>query len=135
MAKSGKRLGLEFTGWKDMIERIDKMGGNVRQATEEALQATADIVRPKMLSEIKKHHRTGQTEKSFHTEGVQWEGNTAYIKCGFEFDKGGFVAVYLNYGTPKMKPDPDLLTNPLNQKTEYRKKQKEIIMKYLESSK
>ena len=129
------KLELKFDGLQEMMERIDKLGGSIQEAAQEALEATADVVYPVMKKGIAKHYRTGHTEATLYKSKVFWEGNKAYIKCGFKWDEGGYVAVFLNYGTPRYKPaDPSIITKPLalsrNKKT--KEMQKEIIMKHLE---
>ena len=129
------KLTIQFDGFKDMMERIDKLGGSIQEATEEALEATADIVYPKMQQAIKAHHRTGDTEKSLYKSDVVWVGNKAHIKCGFKWDKGGYVAIFLNYGTPRNEPaDPSIITKPLaiSRSKNTKEIQKQIIMKHLE---
>lgn len=126
------KLTIKFDGFQDMIERIDKLGGSIKDATTEALEATADMVYPKMLKGIQPHRYTGQTEDSLYKSEIVWEGNKAYIKVGYKWDDGGYVAIFLNYGTPRISPDPNILTKPIKINKQIKETQKQIIMKHLE---
>ena len=58
------KLGLEFTGFEEMMERIEKSEGDVKSAVEESLQAAGEISADKLHVEMKKHRRSGKTEES-----------------------------------------------------------------------
>ena len=56
-----------------------------------------------MLQYIRQHHLTGQTEDSF-VEEIKNETGKIYCEVGFSIRKGGIAALFLNLGTPKIRP-------------------------------
>lgn len=105
-----KKFGLHFEGVAELSEQIDKLGGDLKQVTEEALEFIPDLVNPKLKAAMAKHTRygkgtSGQTAKSI-VEGqhVTWTGSTAAIQVGFDLKKGGVASIFLMYGTPRHAP-------------------------------
>lgn len=107
MAKN--KLTIDFKGFQEMYEKLDKLQADTKKITKEALQKSYDAITPTIDQAIKPHHLTGQTEKSLvKNEKVQWEGMIAYIKVGFNIRQGGLASIFLMYGTPRMSPDKKL---------------------------
>lgn len=128
------KLTIDFSGFEEMFEKLDRVGANTKQITEDALQASYEAVTPTIKAAIKPHHFTGQTEKSLaENEKVEWEGKTAYIKVGFNIRKGGLASIFLMYGTPKMSPDRKLYNAIYGSATKKKVKQiqKEVFQEEL----
>ena len=116
MAKN--KIGLNFKGFEEYAERLDKLGGDIKKATEKALQATYDHITPKLERDIKPHRKTGRTERSLNRDAkVKWVGSTAEIEVGFKLDEGGLPSIFLMYGTPRMKKDQQLYNDIFGGKT------------------
>lgn len=107
MAKN--KIGLEFKGFEEYAERLDKLGGDLKAITEKALQNSHDFITPKIHGEMRRHHRSGLTEDSIVDDAkVEWEGTTASVRIGFKIRNGGLASIFLMYGTPRMKKDQAL---------------------------
>lgn len=130
MAK--KKLSIDFSGFGELAEKIVKASGDLKATTEKALNATYDIVTPQLQEGIRRHKRTGRTEKSLKPKKIVWEGNTAYVYIGFSVKEGGLASIFINYGTPKVAPDPFITKAVQTKKKLYQEKQKEIFEKELE---
>ena len=116
MAKN--KVGLNFKGFEEYAERLDKLGGDIKKATEKALQATHDHITPNLERDIKPHSKTGRTERSLNRDAkVKWVGSTAGIEVGFKLDEGGLPSIFLMYGTPRMKKDQQLYNDIFGGKT------------------
>ena len=107
MAKSTKnKLTLQFSGFADFAERLDALGGDLKETTEKALKESHAYVTPKLVAAMEKHNQTGETVGSIIIHApVEWVGATAEIKVGFEIDKGGMPSIFLMYGTPRHEPN------------------------------
>lgn len=117
MAKKNK-ITLQFKGFEEYAERLDKLGGDLKATTEKALQKSYDVVTPKLKDAIRKHHRSGLTENSLKTDSkVKWNGTFASIDVGFKISDGGFPSIFLMYGTPRMKKDQKLYNSIYGSKT------------------
>ncbi|MGN1167207.1 MAG: HK97-gp10 family putative phage morphogenesis protein [Lachnospiraceae bacterium] len=101
------KLDLKFAGMDAYIEALRQMGEDVKQVTDEALQQGVEIINEEMHAEMRKHHVTGETERSIRDgESVKWNGDKASIKYGFNIKKGGEPAIYLEKGRPHQRPTP-----------------------------
>lgn len=122
---------LDVKGLEDLLERIKKAGGNITQATETALKESAKPFYDDLRSGIAKHRDTGLTESSLRTLDVKWDGNVASLKVGFDINKGGLPALFIEYGTPKQKPRPFIRPAITRNKPKARKIQQKVLVDIL----
>lgn len=94
---------VDFYGGSDLLQKIEKAGGNVEEALIKALKKSLDKPKQEMLDFIKQHHLTGVTEDSF-VEEIEIDKGVITARIGFSVKKGGLPAIFLNVGTPKMPP-------------------------------
>ena len=107
MAKN--KIVFDFKALEEYAEKLDKIGGDIREATENALEECHGYITSKIESDIRRHRQTGETEASLDRQGkVVWEGSVAEIPVGFRISEGGLPSIFLMYGTPKMKKDQKL---------------------------
>ena len=100
---AGGKSKIEFFGTSELLKKIEKAGGNVEKACTDALRASVQTPKQEMLEYIRQHHVTGQTENSF-VEEIKNENGKIYCEVGFSIRRGGIAALFLNLGTPKIKP-------------------------------
>lgn len=100
---AGGKSKIEFFGTSEILKKIEAAGGNVEQTCMDALKKSAEIPKKEMLDFIRAHKLTGVTENSFVDE-IRQDGNKIYLELGFSIRKGGIAALFLNLGTPKIKP-------------------------------
>lgn len=122
---------IKFEGnvFASLLEKLDKLGGDVDKAIEESLEASAKIVQKNAEKEMQRHKRTGQTERTIlKDEKVKKSGTVYSIRVGFDLPKG-LTSIFLMYGTPRMNPDKKLYNAIYGTKVkkEIREKQSEII--------
>lgn len=100
---AGGKSRIEFFGTSELLKKIEKAGGNVEKACTDALKASVQAPKQEMLEYIRQHHLTGQTEDSF-VEEIKNENGKIYCEVGFSIRRGGIAALFLNLGTPKIRP-------------------------------
>lgn len=104
---SKNSLKLELTGVEELLSSIQKMGGDINQAAEKAILASAQPFHQDLQQAIQKHRRSGLTESTLKSpEKVQWEGNRCTLEVGFSIKAGGLPALFLEYGTPRQRARP-----------------------------
>lgn len=105
MPKSKKAFGVQFDGFTELAQELEKLSGNLQDAIEESLGVIPEIVNPKLKSAIEKHEESGRTAKSLvEKPKVEWDGLKASISVGFDIDEGGLASIFLMYGTAKHAP-------------------------------
>jgi hypothetical protein len=107
MAKN--RITLNMKAIEDYAEKLDKLGGDLKEVVEEALVKSNAFVAKNLLSATRKgnypaggKYSAGDTRHSITTsKHVEWEGTLAKIGVGFDFSVSGLKSIFLMYGTPK----------------------------------
>lgn len=103
------KFGIQFDGFVELMEKLDALGGDLKEAATDALEAAHNIVTPQLTPDMAKHRRTGITQKSIVDKPVvEWEGQSASISVGFKITNGGLPSIFLMYGTPRMAKDRKL---------------------------
>lgn len=98
---------LSVYGIPEMVERMERVLGDVQEPLARAYKAGMSF--PESIMEDwmgAVHKRTGRTIKSFHRGRLVWrKDGTAVYEYGFKKDEGGLAALFLEYGTPRIKPE------------------------------
>lgn len=126
----GKKLRLEFAGFEEMAERLDKLGGDLKKTTEKALIETHNLLTPKVEEAFKRHDvkYSHDTMKSLKKDPkVEWNGSTAEIGVGFKISEGGFPSIFIMYGTPRMQPDKKVYNSIYGNKKKVKELQEGIF--------
>ena len=118
-SRSGKKFGLQFHGWEEMMANLDELSHfGILEGTKKALTETHKVVTPKLEAEIRKHHLTGDTEESLVKQPkIVVEGTLVSVDIGFDFDNGGLPSIWLMHGTPRQAPDKALYDALYGRKT------------------
>ena len=106
------RIGLQVAGFEEYMAKLDEVGGKsaMKRGVEEALKESKKYVNPLIEQAMTKlpaggRYSTGDTKRSIDKDmSVDWQGDTASIKVGFDFSESGLKSIFLMYGTPRMKP-------------------------------
>lgn len=125
-----KKMRLEFTGFEEMAERLDKLGGDLKKTTEKALIETHKLLTPKVEEAFKRHDvkYSHDTMKSLKKDPkVEWSGSVAAIGVGFKISEGGFPSIFIMYGTPRMQPDKKVYNSIYGNKKKVKELQERIF--------
>ena len=115
------KMSIVFDGFSDLAQAIDKAGGDLKEAVDEALAKTQDLVQENVRSASTvysgkglKGYATGAMVRSIMaSESPEWHGSIAEVGSGFTTNGGATMAGFLHsifvmYGTPKMTKDQKL---------------------------
>lgn len=125
-----KKMRLEFTGFEEYAERLDKLGGDLKKTTEKALIETHKLLTPKVEEAFRKHDvkYSHDTMKSLKKDArVEWDGSVAAIGVGFKISEGGFPSIFIMYGTPRMQPDKKVYNSIYGNRKKVRELQEKIF--------
>lgn len=115
---ANRRFTCEFDGMDRVIRRLDAIGGNIKEITDQALKETHNKITSDLHRDMNPHHRTGRTESAISEQtNVSWVGSIASIEIGFDLRHGGMPSIYLMYGTPRMKKDQKLYNDIYGRQT------------------
>lgn len=114
-------------------EKLEAIGGNLKRATEEALEKSKDYVDGELHKQMVKHNRSHKNDKSIQDNAkVVWNGSKAEINVGFDIEHGGLASIFLMYGTPRANKDQKLYNAVYGSAT--KKKITEIQQKIFEKA-
>lgn len=138
-----KRLTLDFPLYDTLKARLDNVGGKTTEkVVETALKKSHDFVTDQLASAMIPHNKTNVVSDSLSRDSdVQWTGDEASIKVGFDINKGGLPSIFLMYGTqlhgqPHVTPDRKLYDAVYGAATkkQIRKIQEEVFFKAIEEA-
>lgn len=116
------KMQITFDGFSDLAYAIDKAGGDLKPAVDEALNETQKIVQENVTIASAQYaskgggkgYSTGEMFKAIKKDPqVEWHGNVAEVGVGFNLSaKGGFHSLFIMYGTPRHgKNHPGMAAN------------------------
>ena len=96
------KLTIDFDGFDILQKRVTELGGDAKQAAENALVESHKIVTQKVTAAMVKHRESGDTADAIISAPVvKWTGDTAAVDVGFDIMGGGLPSIFLMYGTPR----------------------------------
>lgn len=99
---SKNKLTIDFKGFKEAYEKLDRLDSNINKVTEEALQKSKRLVHTQLGQAMSPHNNTFKTVRSLTKDNtVEFSGTTASIHVGFDIERGGLPSIFLMYGTPR----------------------------------
>ena len=137
------RIGLNIDDldiYSNFFRSFDK---DVKEFTEKALIDSKEFVTSKLEKDTIAPNYPAQGDyeskqqilrNSIDKElSVEWDGNTAEIKVGYDFAKSGLVSVFMMYGTPHHNPAKKIKNDIYGSKTmrEVKEVQKEALAEFL----
>ena len=138
------KMKITFKGFADLAAQIDKVGGNLKMAADDALTETERIVQNNLEEAAARYARKGGGMKGYATGRmfaairrnvqVEWAGNVAIVHVGFDLNApGGFHSIFVMYGTPRMAKDAKIYNAILGAKTrkQIAEAQEKIMRKYV----
>lgn len=136
------KMSIMFDGFKDLAAAIDRSGGDLHTAVDEALVETQKLIQQNLTTAAapysakgRKGYATGDMYGTIISDGaVSWAGSVATVDTGFRLrQKGGWHSIFIMYGTPRMAKDTAVYNaiKGTATKEQIAKLQQEIMQKYL----
>ncbi len=136
-----RKNGFDTTALVKYADELEKLGGTaaVKQAVEGGMKATKQKVNPQIKAAMQAGnlpaggaYSTGATMSQLNTDfTVDWVGNMASLKLGFNLSGGGITSIFLMYGTPKMQPAAGLRAALVDNPAKISKKEMQEVCKKL----
>ena len=140
------KMSITFNGFVDLAADIDRAGGDLHKAVDNALEETQEVVKSNLLPAAaiydrkgRKGYATGKMYRSIIKDTkIDWIGNVAEVTVGFSTNDGSTIAgfmhsIFVMYGTPRMAKDPNIYNAIKGSRTkkDIEKVQQEVMTKYL----
>lgn len=105
------RTSMDYSGIDALMKSVEALGGDVKEAAQDALEKTHRYVTTGLAKEMRSHkvngkpvnwEHTGETKgKLIKAPEVTWSGDVGSVEVGFT---GPSAAKYLIRGTARIKP-------------------------------
>lgn len=126
-------VSLDFYGFEELLQKIIDAGGDLEDSLSQSLKASAKPISNDLTSFMRKHHRTGDTLRSFEdVHDVDKMRGIIHYKLGFDIKKGGLPALFLDLGTPTMKPTFFVYYAFKNNEDRVKREQENALLEILE---
>lgn len=134
-------LRVDFAGFEQMREKLNKLGADTKKIAEDALYATNELVYAEAKKYIQAPHLPAQgkysrqhgSEDSLRREPlIEWNGTEAIGHIGFDMKKSGLATIMLIHGTPRMPKVQGLYNAFYGQEGEIQLAQKAVFEKALQ---
>lgn len=101
----------QLSGFDDLIKKIEKAGGSVDRAVKTCANKSAEIAEHEIKDQMSKKKVSKNLINSMPKYEVSQDGNVTSARVGYKKGKynpkdlsDGYKAVFINYGTPRIKP-------------------------------
>lgn len=136
------KMQIIFDGFDQLAADIDRMGGDLHAAVDEALTATQQLIQDNLTTAAapysakgRKGYAKGNMYKTIlKDKRITWKGEVAEVDVGFDLmAKGGWHSIFMMYGTPRITKDQQIYNAIKGAKTKQQieKLQQETMQKYL----
>lgn len=136
------KMQIIFDGFDQLAADIDRMGGDLHAAVDEALTATQQLIQDNLTTAAapysakgRKGYAKGNMYKTIlKDKRITWKGEVAEVDVGFDLmAKGGWHSIFMMYGTPRITKDQQIYNAIKGAKTrqQIEKLQQETMQKYL----
>lgn len=101
---------IEFKGFDDMIDRLKKAGVDAKPVVDKAVKNAANIqlehLRHEMIATGVAADLVGRADASVEWDGERCKAYVGYKKGAYDPQNpsDGYKAIFINYGTPRIKP-------------------------------
>ena len=103
MAKGKARI--TISGYDAILKSIEKMGGDMQAAAIEAVELSGKNATNRFRAVAQEHEYSGLTLNSLVDDPkAAVKKGKIILDTGFDINKGGVAAIWLDRGTPKQKP-------------------------------
>lgn len=108
------RIKLQLKGFDDMLEQIQKAGGDVNQAAESCIKESAQIMHAELKAEAQSSGMDGGLVSRMPQPEIVVSGNRYTAKVGYKMGdynpdnpSDGYKAAFWNFGTPNRQTNKD----------------------------
>lgn len=142
MAKSKSAGILNLTGFDELLKKIEEAGGTIDGAVDSCMTQAAQILQKEQKAAMRKTKVDDGLINRMQMPETEKNGNTITVRVGYKkgtYDpknlSDGYKAVFINYGTPRIKPRKFIETAKKKAKPQVNKEAEATFNKILEDLK
>lgn len=102
---------LNLEGFDELIKKIEAAGGTMKSAVDTCMKRSATVQQKELKAAMQRKKVSNELINRMPQPEIEWNGNACTARVGYH--KGaynpkdlsdGYEAVFINYGTPRIKP-------------------------------
>lgn len=131
-------ISLQLNGFDELLKKIEAAGGTINGAVDTCMKQSAEIQQEQLKSQMRKSKVANDLINRMPTPEIKWDGNACIARVGYkkgEFNpknlSDGYEAVFINYGTPRIKPRGFIRSGQNKARPIIKKQQEETLNKIL----
>lgn len=133
---------LKLTGFDELIKKIEQAGGSIDSTVNTCMEKSAQIAQDQIKDQMIKKKVSKRLVNSMPKYEISRNGNAITARVGFKKGKydprnlsDGYKAVFINYGTPRIKPREFIKAAKSKAKRQIKQVQQETLSEILEELK
>lgn len=139
MAKKGI---ISFYGFDELLKKIEDAGGTIDGAVTNCVKESEQIVQEEMKAQMRKKKVASDLIRRMPKPTIEKSGNAITARVGYKKGKynpkklsDGYKAVFINYGTPRIKPRKFIDSTKRKARPQIKKMQEEALNEILKGLK
>lgn len=139
MAKKGI---ISFYGFDELLKKIEDAGGTIDDAVTNCVKESEQIVQEEMKAQMRKKKVASDLIRRMPKPTIEKIGNAITARVGYKKGKynpkklsDGYKAVFINYGTPRIKPRKFIDDTKRKARPQIKKMQEEALNEILKGLK
>lgn len=143
MARKGKSyIQLNIEGFDELLKKIEAAGGSINNAVDTCMKQSAQVQQKELKAQMQKKKVSNALINRMPQPEIEWNGNACTARVGYHkgtYDpkdlSDGYEALFINYGTPRIKPRNFIKAAKNKARPQIKKLQKETLNRILEDLK
>ena len=126
-----KKPFISLEGFTDLLKEIEKAGGKAQDAVIKCAKDGAEIMQKELKNQMQ-GHTSSRLIKDMPSPDVKFEGGAVHAHVGYKVGDynpknltDGFKFIFINYGTPRIKPAREFIKKAKRKATPKIKKMQE----------
>lgn len=133
---------LNLEGFDELIKKIEEAGGTMKSAVDTCMRQSAQVQQKELKSAMQKKKVASDLINRMPQPEIEWNGNACTARVGYHkgaYDpkdlSDGYEAVFINYGTPRIKPRNFIKAAKNKARPQIKKLQEQTLNEILEDLK
>ena len=131
-------ISVQLNGFDELLKKIEAAGGTINGAVDTCMKKSAKIQQEQLQAQMHKSKVATDLINRMPQPEIRWDGNTCIARVGYK--KGeynpkdlsdGYEAVFINYGTPRIKPRGFIRAAQNKARPQIKKQQEETLNEIL----
>lgn len=140
--KGKSYIQLNIEGFDELLKKIEDAGGSINGAVDTCMKKSAQVQQKELKTAMQRKKVSNALIDRMPQPEIEWNGNACTARVGYHkgsYDpkdlSDGYEAVFINYGTPRIKPRNFIKAAKNKARPQIKKLQEQTLNEILEDLK